>query len=160
MTGTTRIALRTSSGVRYIFGDHLGSTSITADGSGNNPIRQLYKAWGEVRYSSGSLPTKYAYTGQYSYASAGEIGLLYYVARFYDPYLNRWISPDGIIPDQYNPQSYNRYTYVKNNPVRYNDSSGHVECDIRGCFNTSGQQVRPPTHTAWDLEIFMHQPKR
>ena len=30
------VAMRTSSGVRYIFGDHLGSTSITADGSGGN----------------------------------------------------------------------------------------------------------------------------
>ncbi len=82
------VAMRTSSGVRYIFGDHLGSTSITADINGTNSVRQLYKAWGEVRYSSGSLPTKYAYTGQYSYA--GEIGLLYYVARFYDPVLGRF----------------------------------------------------------------------
>jgi RHS repeat-associated protein len=110
--GTNRIALRNSSGVRYIFGDHLGSTSITADGSGGNMIRQLYKAWGEVRYSSGSLPTKYTYTGQYSYASTGEIGLLYYVARFYDPWLSRFISADSIIPEPGNPLAWDRYLYV------------------------------------------------
>jgi RHS repeat-associated protein len=123
--GTNRIALRNSSGVRYIFGDHLGSTSITADGSGGNMIRQLYKAWGEIRYSSGSLPTKYTYTGQYSYASGGEIGLLYYVARFYDPYLNRWISPDVIIPDPSNSIDLDRYAYARNNSLRYSDSTGH-----------------------------------
>jgi hypothetical protein len=85
--GSSRVAMRTSNGVRYLFGDHLGSTSVTSDSSGGNVIRQLYKAWGEVSYSSSSLPTKYTYTGQYAYNSAGEIGLLYYVARFYDPYL-------------------------------------------------------------------------
>ena len=119
MTGTSRVAMRTSSGVRYIFGDHLGSTSITAEGSGNNPIRQLYKAWGEVRYSSGSLPTKYQFTGQYSNASAGEIGLLYYVARFYDPSLSRFISADTIVPDPRSAISWDRYLYTSGNPVKF-----------------------------------------
>ena len=113
--GNVRVAMRNSVGVRYIFGDHLGSTSITADGSGGNMIRQLYKAWGEVRYSSGSLPTKYAYTGQYSYA--GEIGLLYYVARFYDPVLGRFPPENSIIPiESQGVQAWDRYAYVNNSP--------------------------------------------
>jgi len=41
----------------------------------------------------------------------GSTGLMYYGARFYDPYLNRWIQPDTIIPDPGNPQSLNRYSY-------------------------------------------------
>jgi RHS repeat-associated protein len=126
--GTNRIALRNSSGVRYIFGDHLGSTSITADGSGGNMIRQLYKAWGEVRYSSGSLPTKYSYTGQYGYASGGEIGLLYYVARFYDPSLGRFISADTIIPGSEKPISWDRFAFSFCNPLVYTDPSGHTPC--------------------------------
>ena len=122
---TSRVAMRTSSGVRYIFGDHLGSTSITAEGSGGNSVMQLYKAWGEVRYSSGSLPTKYAYTGQYSYASAGEIELLYYVARFYDPQLGRFTQADTMIPEPGSPLAWDRYLYTRDNPIKYNDPSGH-----------------------------------
>jgi hypothetical protein len=41
-------------------------------------------------------------------------------------YLNRFISPDTIIPDFENPQSLNRYSYVQNNPVRFVDPSGHT----------------------------------
>lgn len=33
--------------------------------------------------------------------------------------------PDTIVPDLYNPQSLNRYAYALNNPIRFNDPSGH-----------------------------------
>jgi hypothetical protein len=46
---------------------------------------------------------------------------------YYDPELGRFIQPDTVIPDLGNPQSYNRYSYVMNNPLRYNDPSGHYE---------------------------------
>jgi hypothetical protein len=56
--------------------------------------------------------------------------MIFLRARWYDGYLNRFISPDTIIPDFTNPQSLNRYTYVLNNPVRYRDPSGHwIEID-------------------------------
>lgn len=36
-------------------------------------------------------------------------GALYYMqARFYDPALGRFLSPDSIVPDPANPQSLNR----------------------------------------------------
>lgn len=79
--GSQRVAVRTGTDVRYLFGDHLGSTSVSADVSGGSITRQLYKAWGETRYSSG-LPTKYQYTGQYSNTS--DFGLIFYNARWYD----------------------------------------------------------------------------
>jgi RHS repeat-associated protein len=124
--GASRVALRNSSGVRYLFGDHLGSTSVTSDISGGNVIRQLYKAWGEVRYSSSSLPTKYTYTGQYAYNGSGEIGLMYYVARFYDPALSHFITADYIIPEaNQGVQAWNRYTYVNNSPVNFIDPTGN-----------------------------------
>ena len=46
-------------------------------------------------------------------------------ARFYDPYVARFLSPDSIIPDPANPQSLNRYSYVYNNSLKYTDPSGH-----------------------------------
>jgi ribonuclease T1 len=72
------------------------------------------------------VPTNYQYTGQYNNT---ELGLYYYGARWYDPYLNRWVQPDIIIPNLFNPQNLDRYTYVANNPVRYSDPTGHAELD-------------------------------
>jgi hypothetical protein len=48
-----------------------------------------------------------------------------YKARFYDSSLGRFIQPDTIIPDMSNPQAWNRYAYVYNNPILFNDPSGH-----------------------------------
>jgi hypothetical protein len=47
-------------------------------------------------------------------------------ARFYDPYINRWISADTIVPEMGNPQAWNRYSYTYNNPCRYTDPTGHI----------------------------------
>jgi hypothetical protein len=51
----------------------------------------------------------------------------YFVLIYLISYLNRWTQPDTIIPDLYNPQNLNRFTYVTNNPILYNDPSGHCE---------------------------------
>jgi hypothetical protein len=51
---------------------------------------------------------------------------MFYNARWYDPYLNRFVQPDSIVPvASQGVQAYDRYCYVSNNPVRYNDPSGH-----------------------------------
>ena len=68
--------------------------------------RQLYYPCGEVRWSSGTLPTDRQFTGQRREAS---LGLYDYKARFYGPYLARWIQLDTIIPDPTNPQSLPRF---------------------------------------------------
>jgi RHS repeat-associated protein len=81
-----------------------------------------YHPWGGTRYTSGTTPTARRFTGQIEDAA---IGLYFYNARYYDPYLNRFISPDTIIPDPANPQSLNRYSYVLNNPLKYTDPTGH-----------------------------------
>jgi len=45
------------------------------------------------------------------------------------PYLNQFTQPDTIVSNPYNPQAWNRYAYVLNNPIRYNDPTGHVCSD-------------------------------
>jgi hypothetical protein len=62
--GGARIAMNDAGTVRYLLGDHLGSTTITADTSGNRVAEVLYKAWGETRYSFSTTPTTFRYTGQ------------------------------------------------------------------------------------------------
>ena len=51
-------------------------------------------------------------------------------ARWIDPYLNRWLSPDTLVPDPADPQSLNRYSYGYNNPVKFRDPSGHVPIPV------------------------------
>ncbi len=127
--GAERIAMRQNEGaVKWLLGDHLGSTSLVYDGS--QTIRQGYKAWGERRFILGGeeLPTTFRYTGQREEAS---IGLYYYGARWYDPVLGRFAQADTIIPETATPQAWDRYSYVYNNPIRYKDPNGHkMECAI------------------------------
>jgi RHS repeat-associated protein len=132
--GAQRIALRTGTTLSYLLSDHLGSTSLTADAAGNKVSEVRYKAWGEVRYASGNTPTKYQYTGQFSYEA--EFGLYFYNARWYDSSLGRFAQADTIIPEQtQGVQAWDRYAYTNNNPLRYTDPSGHgVDCGIgMGC---------------------------
>ena len=74
--------MRSNGTLYYMLGDHLGSTSLTTFANGNVVSEMRYKAWGEVRYASGNIPTKYQYTGQFSYES--DFGLYFYNARWYD----------------------------------------------------------------------------
>ena len=39
--------------------------------------------------------------------------------------LGRFVSADTLVPNPGNPQDLNRYAYVRNNPLRYTDPSGH-----------------------------------
>jgi RHS repeat-associated protein len=96
----------------------------TLDASCNIVSELRYSPWGETRYNSGSTPTRYQYTGQYSYTP--DFGLYFYNARWYDPTLGRFTQPDSLIPEQsQGAQAWDRYAYVNNNPLRYTDPSGH-----------------------------------
>jgi RHS repeat-associated protein len=112
-----------NNGLFYLLGDHLGGTNIVANPSGIMLHELRYRAWGEIRYpTTPTANTDYRYTSQRQEAT---LGLYYYRARWYDPYLNRWTQPDSIVPDPYSPAEWDRYAYVRNNPVKYSDPSGH-----------------------------------
>jgi len=129
--GTTRVATRTCSGnsgtactaPTYFLSDHLGSTSVSVNNVGTLVSTMLYSPWGTVRYSSGTTSTPYQYTGQFSNMS--DFGLLFFNARWVDPVIGRFSSPDSIIPESQGTQAWDRYAFVNNNPLRYTDSSGH-----------------------------------
>ncbi len=121
------IAMRdsTASGFKYFLTDHLGSVSVVLDANGGILEQQRYLPFGQARvmppYAS-VTSTDFTYTGQRNLA---DIGLMDYKARFYSPYINRFLQPDGIIPDLADPQSLNRFSYTLNNPINHNDPTGH-----------------------------------
>jgi RHS repeat-associated protein len=79
-----------------------------------------YYPYGDSRNSTGTLATDKLFTGQ----RLDDTGLYYYGARYYDPAIGRFISPDIYIQNFTNPQTINRYSYALNNPLRYTDPTG------------------------------------
>jgi RHS repeat-associated protein len=115
-------ALNVNGTLYYMLHDHLGSTTIVTTALGNIAGNQYYYPFGETRYARGTMNTDKLYTGQRQMAG---LGIYYYNARFYSPYINRFLSADSIVPGYANPQALNRYSYVLNNPLLYTDPTGH-----------------------------------
>ncbi len=128
-----RIAMERGSTVTYLHTDHLGST--VAESSGTTvTTSQSYCAYGRKRTTSGgntncsssnSLVTDHTFTGQ-KYDSSG---LQFFNARYYDPQIGAFISPDTIVPDPSLVIDYNRYVYARGNALRFSDPSGHYSDD-------------------------------
>ena len=107
-----------------------GSASLATDADGNVTAEMRYYPYGETRWSTGTLATDRRFTGQREETG---LGLYDYVARRYDPRLGRFLQADTIVPELANPQSLNRFAYVKNNPLKYTDPTGHCADDDTAC---------------------------
>ena len=114
-----RVAVKRGSTLYHLYGDHLGSTSLTTQGSSTTASRAYY-AYGAERAASGDLRTDHTFTGQKRDAT----GLMYYNARYYDPALGTFISPDSMVPGAGQVINYNRYLYARGNPLKYTDPTG------------------------------------
>jgi len=113
----------------YYYTDHLGSSNITTDRSGNVIQHYEYKAFGAERYVQNNAAghpeynLTHRFTGQ---VLDEDTGLYFYNARYYDPELGRFTQADTLVPNADDPQTLNRYAYCGNNPVKYVDPTGHV----------------------------------
>ena len=121
LPGGLRIAVKRGSALYHVHGDHLGSASLTTAGSVEEGSR-TYHPYGSERSASGTLRTDRTYTGQ----KEDGTGLLYYNARYYDPALGTFISPDSLVPDAGMVVDYNRFLYARGNPLKYSDPSGYA----------------------------------
>jgi len=122
------VAMRVNGVVQHLFSDHLGGVVAVWEPAIDASSVQTYFPYGEVR-QGGGFDTVLGFTGQRVDSGTG---LMYYNARYYDPYLGRFTQPDTIVPDYTQPQDLNRYAYVLNNPVRYNDPTGRDYCEGGG----------------------------
>jgi RHS repeat-associated protein len=118
-TGSQRVAMRTGSTLYYLLNDDLGGTSLVLTSGGGVQAVQLYAPYGAVRYSQGTIPTTYNYTGQ---RLDSETGLLYYGFRYYDPVVGQFVRADSV---ETNAGGMDGYSYVGGNPETKTDPTGH-----------------------------------
>jgi len=107
---------------RYQYGNHLGSAAYELDGSGNIISYEEYHPFGTSSFQAADamsdVPLKrYRYTGK---ERDEESGLYYHGARYYAPWLCRWISCDPIGLKE----GVNLYSYVRNCPINMHDPNG------------------------------------
>ncbi|MDP3722679.1 MAG: RHS repeat-associated core domain-containing protein, partial [Candidatus Omnitrophota bacterium] len=107
---------------RYYHGDHLGSTNLVTDGTGQVVELAEYTPYGSLAAHSGSADVAHKFTGQRQDVTHG---LILFPGRVYDPALGRFLQADPFVQDPADPQMLNRYSYVRNNPLAFTDPSGY-----------------------------------
>lgn len=109
--------------VRYQYHNHIGSASLELDEEGKVITYEEYHPFGTTAYQAINSEIKatakrYRYTGM---ERDDETGLSYHNARYYIPWLGRWLSTDK----SYLEDGLNLYLFTKNNPILYKDISGN-----------------------------------
>jgi RHS repeat-associated protein len=108
--------------IRYQLGNHLGSAVLELDSSAAVITYEEYYPYGGTSFQGGrgvaevSLK-RYRYTGK---ERDTENGFYYHGARYYAPWLGRWISCDPAGPID----GPNLFAYALGNPVQFVDPSG------------------------------------
>ena len=105
--------------LRHQYTDHLGSTTVELDGTGEFVSYEQYYAYGStavLSWRAGTPPKRYRFTGQ----ERDTTGLYYQGARYYAPWLGRWTSADPI-GTRAGP---NGYRYASGMPTARVDPSG------------------------------------
>jgi RHS repeat-associated protein len=92
-------------------------------------LARSYEPYGDVLTSAGSGVTSYDFTGEWRDGS----GLIYLRARYYAPGVGRFMTGNAWAGNYASPQSLNRWAYVRNNPIKYADPTGHCILDL-DCF--------------------------
>lgn len=140
--GTRLVATRIGNVVSYHYQDALGSPRLTADDVGTVLGRTNYAPFGATYSASGQSGQSTGFAGK---RPDDETGLVYMNARYYDPQLAKFVSPDTIIPRTFDPQALNRYSYTYNDPLNYTDPTGHEPLGIH-------QRIESEDGT-WDIHI-------
>jgi RHS repeat-associated protein len=108
-----------SNAVYYYHYDGLGSVVALSDSSGDSCQSYEYSAFGQVVAEDPNHPNPYMFTGRrFDY----ETGLYYYRARYYNPYIGRFLQTD---PIGYK-NGINWHAYRGNNPPSQGNHGNNV----------------------------------
>jgi RHS repeat-associated protein len=102
--------------VQYHLSDHLGSSNVVIDDAAAWINREEYTPYGETSFGAFARK-RYRFNGK---ERDEESGLYYHEARYYAPWLGRWMSPDpaGTVDGP------NLFSFNRNNPVAHIDRRG------------------------------------
>lgn len=108
---------------RYQYNNHLGSVGLELNARGDIISYEEYHPYGTVAYQAlnreiQATAKRYRYTGM---ERDGESGLNYHSARYYLPWLGRWLSADPIGVEG----GMNLYGYCNNRVIICNDKNGN-----------------------------------
>jgi len=102
--------------VKFYLGDHLGSSNVVVSDTGDWVNREEFTPYGETSFGS-FRKKRYRFTGK---ERDEESGLSYYGARYYPPWLAKWVAPDPIG----SIDGLNLFEYVRSNPLSLRDNTG------------------------------------
>ncbi len=110
--------------IRYQLGDQLGHSRIELDENARLISAEEFSPWRNTTWHAVDSLTQTPKRYRAGQERDDETGLYYHGARYYAPWLCRWISadPGGLV------DGLNLYRYARNNPVNNTDSSG-MFCD-------------------------------
>lgn len=113
--------------LRYGLADHLGSGSLELDQAASLISHEVFHPFGSTAWWAARSDIEAGYkTIRYSGKERDATGLYYYGARYYVPWLQRWLNPDpaGAV------DGLNLYCMVNNSPLRYRDADGRQGFDV------------------------------
>ncbi|WP_258394904.1 RHS repeat-associated core domain-containing protein [Pseudomonas fluorescens] len=108
--------------LRFCFDDHLGSTAVEVDEWSKAISQEVFYPYGGTAWRAGRHEVETGYkTIRYSGKERDATGLYYYGARYYAPWLQRWLNPDpaGDV------DGLNFYRFSENSPITYVDRLGN-----------------------------------
>ncbi|MGD8782764.1 MAG: RHS repeat-associated core domain-containing protein, partial [Ignavibacteria bacterium] len=128
--------------------DHLGSTRVVVDGSGNPKEAYEYYPFGKIARSitSAGINVDEKFTGK-ELDDDNEERLYYFGARYYDGDLGRWPSPD---PRADKSLGVSPYNYVLGNPMRLVDKDGKEGDDYIEALYANRESLSPEGQKAFD----------
>ncbi|MCA0402120.1 MAG: RHS repeat-associated core domain-containing protein [Proteobacteria bacterium] len=142
---------------------------LITDDTGASVKRTTYFAYGDRGIESGAA-THSEEKGYIGESHDAETGLLYLHARYYDPAIGRFISPDWWDPNKPGVGT-NRYAYSDNDPINKSDPNGHsaetegAEPVVEGAREPGGGGIRGPNGGGGygfseDYQAFYLEPKQ